>query len=188
MTRFSDQRFLILGGTSKAGTTSIFNYLAGHPQICSSTKETRFFLDADYPLPSRKRYGNDSLETYLSFFDAENRHSTDKWKLEATPDYLYSENAAEAIRGSLANVRLIFVLREPVSRLLSWYRFGQSINEIPSKMTFDAYVALQEKIGDTFPDEYRHPAFAALRHGCYSLYLRRFFDVFGAPSMWIIFY
>jgi hypothetical protein len=42
----SAHRFLIIAGTSKAGTRSVFNYLAGHPQICPAEKETRFFLDA----------------------------------------------------------------------------------------------------------------------------------------------
>ena len=55
-TKFQGESFLIIAGASKAGTTSVFNYLANHPQICASVaKETRFFLDLDYPLPSELR-------------------------------------------------------------------------------------------------------------------------------------
>jgi Sulfotransferase domain len=188
VTPFSDYKFLIIGGTSKAGTTSVFNYLANHPQTCSSTKETRFFLDADYPLPSDKRYQKNGPQAYLSFFDSEGRQPQENWRLEATPDYLYSQNTPHAIRRTLANVRIIFILREPFSRLLSWYRFGQMLTEIPASITFDDYVALQKEIGDCFPNRYRHPAFGALRHGRYSMYLERFFNVFGRSSIQIVFY
>ncbi len=187
-TDFSHQRFLIIGGTSKAGTTSVYNYLANHPQICASTKETRFFLDADYPLSSERRYQRDGLQAYLAFFESKDAHGEGRWRLEATPDYLYSANTPRAIRQTLANVRLVFILREPISRLLSWYRFGQAMNEIPSKMTFDDYVAIQKEIGDSFPEGYRHPAFGALQHGRYSMYLKRFVDLFGTSSIQILFY
>ena len=34
----------VIGGTEKAGTTSVFDYLSAHPQVCaSSRKETDFF-------------------------------------------------------------------------------------------------------------------------------------------------
>src|SRR5262245_41423321 len=131
---FSDQRFLIIGGASKAGTTSVFDYLAKHPQICPSrAKETRFFLDEDYPQPSEKRYYRDGPEAYLSFF-AKNGGREADWRLEATPDYLYSPNTPRLIRQTLPNVQFIFILREPCSRLLSWYRFGQARNFIPLRM------------------------------------------------------
>jgi Sulfotransferase domain len=188
MTKFQDQRFLIIGGTSKAGTTSVFNYLASHPEICSFIKETRFFLDTNYPLPSEKRYEKNGPEAYQSFFDLADCRPNENWRLEATPDYLYSPNTPAAIRETLANVRLIFILREPISRLLSWYRFGQSVNEISSDITFDCYVDLQKRLGDTLPPEYRHPAFAALRHGHYSGYLRRFFNVFDKSEIEVFFY
>ena len=188
LTSLSAYRFLIIGGTSKAATTSIFNYLAKHPQICPSIKETRFFLDPDYPLPSEQRYRGNNPEAYLSFFGSEEGFSRDKWRLEATPDYLYSENTPHSVRQTLTNVRFIFILREPVSRLLSWYRFGQAMNEIPVRMTFDDYVAVQREIGGRFCDGYRHPAFAALQHGRYSMYLKRFIEVFGASSVHVVFY
>ena len=151
-------------------------------------KETRFFLDADYPLPSEKRYEKNGAEAYLSFFESGDRQPSESWRLDATPDYLYSPKTPQAIRNTLAKVRFIFILREPISRLLSWYRFGQSINQISSELTFDGYVALQRETGDSFPDQHRYPAFAALRHGRYSVYLRQFLDVFGASSIHVLFY
>ncbi len=190
MTEAPEDRFLIIGGTSKAGTTSIFNYLAGHPQVCPSTaKETRFFLDRDYPLPSEMRFGRNELVDYFSFFPGQQGKGEKTWKLEATPDYLYSPGTARLIRQALPDARFIFSLREPVSRLFSFYRFGQQINEIPRKMSFDEYVDLQKNDPEgCATDKYRHPAFRSLRHGCYSDYLKPFVELFGRSSIHLVFY
>src|SRR5947207_15184121 len=104
ITPFSDYKFLIIGGTSKAGTTSVFTYLENHPQIvCSSVKEAGFFLDADYPPPSSKRYQNNGLEANLDRFACEGSQPREKWRLEATPGYLYSWSKAVPIRWTLEN-------------------------------------------------------------------------------------
>ena len=178
-------RFLIIAGTSKAGTTSVFSYLASHPQICPAEKETRFFLDADYPLSSKKRYQKNGPETYLSLFDS---GPQENWRFEATPDYLYSANTPYFIRQTLANVRFIFILREPTSRLLSWYRFARKRSVISNDMTFDDYVRIQRDNSTSFPRERGHPAFYALEQGRYSLYLRPYLELFGKSSVHISFY
>jgi hypothetical protein len=180
-TAFTEQKFLIIAGTSKAGTTSVFNYLAKHPQVsATTTKETRFFLDADYPLQSELRCHKDGLPAYLSFFSDT---VGDLWRLEATPDYLYSPGTARRIHDTLPNARLVLLLRDPVSRLTSFYRFGQSMGEIPQSMTFDDFVRVQRN-----PPELRHPAFHALRHGRYSGYLQPFLDAFGRASIHVDFH
>jgi hypothetical protein len=181
----SAHRFLIIAGTSKAGTTSVFSYLTNHPQICPAEKETRFFLDADYPLSSKKRYQKNRPETYLSLFDS---GPPENWRFEATPDYLYSANTPYFIRQTLANVRFIFILREPTSRLLSWYRFARKRSVIANDMTFDDYVRIQRDNSTSFPRERGHPAFYALEQGRYSLYLRPYLELFGKSSVHISFY
>src|SRR5437763_2157232 len=160
----ASQRFFVIAGTSKAGTTAVFNYLEKHPEVVPSrTKETRFFLDADYPLPSDFRCETDGVGSYLSFFPDLSPAKTDSLALEATPDYLYSRNTAQRIRQHLARARLVFLLREPFSRLVSYYRFGQQMNEIPLTMSFDEYVGLQKQSsGSELAIRYSHPAFCAL--------------------------
>jgi hypothetical protein len=184
--RLSSERFLIIGGTSKAATTSLFNYLERHPQISpSSAKETRFFLDEDYPLPSKLRYQKDGPDAYLTFYESSVNAPKGSWLLEASPDYLHSANAARMIGETLTNVRFVFILRHPVSRLVSWYRFGQAMNEIPTDLTFDEYVFSQSnKTGNSS----RHPAFLALEQGRYSGYLAPYFQRFGHEAVYVSFY
>lgn len=184
MTVLSDLKFLIIAGTSKGGTTSVFNYLARHPEICPSDKETRFFLDLEYPLPSKKRYERDGIEAYLPLFDSGPKQN---WRFEASPDYLYSSSTSRLISQTLPNVRILFILRDPISRLLSWYRFGRAMSEIPLTISFDEYVNVQRENENNGSLKAPHPAFFALQQGRYSQYLKSYIEVFDNREMGITF-
>lgn len=179
-----DYRYLIVGGTTKAATTSLFTYLADHPSVCAATyKETRFFLSHDYPLPSKYRY-KDDVEAYnLLFSDTDET----QLRMESTPDYLYCEKARERIATSLPYTKLVFSLREPISRLISWYRFAKQIGKLPQNFGFDAYVESIFAAADSGKKmEEQH--LQALQQGCYTNYLKRYFNRFGTERIHILFY
>ncbi len=181
--RVQDHSYLIIGGTTKAATTSLFSYLAAHPQICAANlKETRFFLDADYPLSSKYRF-EDGLDKYEEFFS----HSspTNFFRLEATPDYLYSPGTAQRINESLPHTKLVFILREPISRLISWYRFAQQIGQIPQNYAFETYVQEQWQAIEQGLQRPQH--MRALEQGRYSVYLQSYFELFGYDNVYVTF-
>ncbi|UJS18253.1 MAG: sulfotransferase domain-containing protein [Candidatus Jettenia sp.] len=179
-----DYRYLIIGGTTKAATTSLFFYLKDHPQICAANrKETRFFLDADYPVPSRSKYRfEDGLDKYEQFYI----HCTNmNVRMEATPDYLYSQGTPQKIKQSLPEAKIVFILREPASRLISWYKFAKQNNFLPEKITFDKYIKLQlEYDGKDKKDQY----LLALEQGRYSVYLNSYINLFGNNRILVVFY
>ena len=183
--------YLIVGGTTKAATTSLFTYLADHPAICAATyKETRFFLSSDYPLPSKYRYREDQqggdVETYnLLFSDTDDRKC--RLRMEATPDYLYCEQARERIATSLPKAKLVFSLREPISRVISWYRFARQIGKLPQTLSFEGYVeSLFAALNIDKNTAEQH--LQTLHQGCYTLYLKPYFDRFGPERIHILFY
>ena len=185
----ADYRYLIVGGTTKAATTSLFTYLADHPAICAATyKETRFFLSSDYPLPSKYRYREDqqggNVEAYnLLFSDADEA----QFRMESTPDYLYCEEARERIATSLPYAKLVFSLREPISRLISWYRFAKQIGKLPESLSFNAYVEslfAAANNGEKTEEQYLQ----TLHQGCYTIYLRHYFNRFGPERIHTLFY
>lgn len=190
----SDYHYLIVGGTTKAATTSLFSYLADHPTICSATyKETRFFLGSDYPLPSKYRYNGDVEEYNLLFPPCEE----EQIRLESTPDYLYCSHALKHIAKFLPHAKLVFSLREPISRLISWYRFAKQIGKLSQDLSFDAYVKMlfdvaegQLEINPASTDE--KPIHAqylqALKQGCYSIYLKEYFKEFELNRLHVLFY
>ena len=187
----SDYQYLIVGGTTKAATTSLFAYLAAHPTICAASfKETRFFLDSDYPLPSKYRFKGD-VEEYSQLFT----HCEEKQiKLESTPDYLYCPSALERISAFLPNAKLVFSLREPISRLVSWYRFAVQIGRLPKSLNFDDYaedlLAETEQVKvDRDTNHAGLPQYMqALQQGCYSSYLKRYYDIIGEHRIYILFF
>jgi len=166
---FDKRRFLIIGGTTKAGTTSLYRYLKDHPQICASAlKETRFFLDADSPLPVKTPF-DESLEGYREYF-SNCLSAEEKVLMEATPDYLYSRTALR-IADLLPNAKMVFVLRDPVDRMISWFKYARQCGLLDSKVSFEEYVKFQfdKPVAPDTPGYYR-----ALEEGCYSRYLGGF--------------
>lgn len=163
---------LVIAGVTRAATTSLFTYLADHPHVCRSTiKETRFFLDEDYPLPRMHSF-HEGIDAYDTFFP---RVKAGQVKLEATPDYLYCAAAADRIAKELPGARIVFLLREPVARLVSWYRYAKQNGRLASGMSFDDYVAQQ--------DEHGEQPMRALLQGRYSRYLGHWLDVFGSDHI-----
>lgn len=184
MKNVGDYNYLIVGGTTKAATTSLFAYLTDHPAICAATyKETRFFLSTHYPLPSKYRYKGD-VEKYACLFP--NCDET-QIRMESTPDYLYCEKAPERIAEFLPYAKLVFSLREPISRLTSWYRFAKQIGKLPQTVSFDAYVELLFAALERKEDsEAQH--LQTLQQGCYTIYLEHYFKRFDPARIHILFY
>ena len=182
MNNVADYNYLIVGGTTKAATTSLFAYLSDHPAICAATyKETRFFLSSDYPLPSKYRYNGD-VEKYASLFP---NCSETQLRMESTPDYLYCEKARQRIAKYLPDAKLVFSLREPISRLISWYRFAKQIGKLPQTLSFDAYVELLFAAEHKGQEE-QH--LQTLQQGCYTIYLKPYLNQLGSTHVHVLLY
>jgi hypothetical protein len=122
----------IIVGVSRAGTTTLFNALAAHPQVCSSaTKETRYFQAARYGEPLAP------LAEYQSYF---RRYDGQPVTMEATPDYFYGGADTAAAIKAVCDPRVTIILREPISRLISFFRFMQVRLQVPGDMTLQSYV------------------------------------------------
>lgn len=194
----SEHQYLIIGGTTKAATTSLFSYLADHPGTCAASyKETRFFLSTDYPLPSKYRFKGDVEEYNHLFSDCQDNQI----RLESTPDYLYCASALERIAEFLPNAKLIFSLREPISRIISWYRFAVQIGRLPNNLSIDEYVErlfeVTENKGDKTVQEIAvdtnekldHAQFMqVLPQGRYASYLKGYLERFDKKRIHAIYY
>jgi Sulfotransferase domain len=101
---------LIIVGGLKCGTTSIHHYLGLHPEIqMSKPKELNFFVgELNWDL---------GLDWYASRFD--NRF---KVRGESSPHYTNAprfDGVAERIREHCPDARLIYMVRDPIKRILS---------------------------------------------------------------------
>jgi hypothetical protein len=180
MKEVSGLDYLIIGGSTKCGTTSLFTYLADHPEICgASFKESRFFLGENEPLESRYRLEQDGFNAYGQLFE----NCTGRVRMEATPDYLYSPFAAENIHSHIPGAKMVFILRDPVERLVSWYKFAKQRALLDNAVSFEDYVNRQFASGNKESSE-QH--MNALRQGLYSRYLQNYRDHFDEESLLIL--
>lgn len=178
-------RNLIIGGTIKAATSSVFTYLIAHPQVCgSSVKETFFF--------TKKYSGNADRDSvlYNRYFSPGPEHSI---FVEASPDYLgHKENIARRIHALLPEARLLFILRNPVDRLYSYYNFALSQLALPGHLTFNDYIDLcvRYSAGQLSPQEagIAEKHLIAMETGRYSEYLKRYTAVFPGDNIKVAFF
>jgi len=163
---------VIIAGTTRAGTTSLFLYLADHPSICRAVrKETRFFLDNNYPL-ERVASFESGYDAYAQLFEPCMQNPV--W-LEATPDYLHSPGTATRIAETLDDVHLVFLLRDPIERLQSWYQYAIQRGLIPETETLEHWIRqqLEREPSESTPQHER-----VLTQGRYSIDLQAYFGHF----------
>lgn len=176
-------KYLIIGGSTKCATTSLFKYLSDHPQVIGSAfKETRFFLDADYPLKPKISF-SEGLAKYIDLFQPKENATI---HLEATPDYLYSAGTPERVKSSLSSVRWIFILREPVSRIESWYKFARQNNLVNETVSFEDYVNTQLENEIITPDVPQHARVVDQSH--YAKYLKKYEAEFSKDNILLLIY
>ncbi len=169
---------LIIGGVHKAGTTSVFTYLAMHPAVCgSSTKEIGFFM----PLKYGKQIG--TMQEYSKYWN--HCEGNKKYLLEASPSYLYGKEViANRIQQELGNeVKVIFIFRNPADRLFSFYERKKANTYLDAGVSFKKFVEQSLRLSETELDEHRDDEEAlfsrGIREGFYIDYLPPWFDVFG---------
>ena len=103
---------LVVIGATKAGTTSLYRYLGEHPQIFMSTiKEPRYFMD-----PFFEGNYHRGVDWYRNLFRTQKTLCG-----EATPAYTQplTTVVAERMHQTIPEAKVIYLVREPWSRLLS---------------------------------------------------------------------
>ena len=133
---------LFILGAAKCGTTSMYEYLSGHPQVfMSQRKEPRYFSpdlagDGD---TRRLRHPQD-LPRYLALFAGAGRAQRIG---EGTVQYLYSRDAPGLIHAFDPNAYLIVMFRDPVEMMYSLHAHYVAAGNEPLA-DFAAAVAAEE--------------------------------------------
>lgn len=104
--------FIIIGA-QKSGTTSLAEYLRPHPEIfLPEEKELPFFISQNASARAWDEFAS------IYFRDAA---STCMWG-KATTHYMIYPASPHLIRSTMPDIKLIAILREPVSRAFSQYQ------------------------------------------------------------------
>jgi hypothetical protein len=161
--------FLVVG-TGKSGTTSLCDFLGKHPDIfISDPKEPRFFADDDL-------YEGKGWEWYEKLFEGA---GTAKAIGEGSTCYTVRTGfpkTARRIAESMPDGRMIFIVRHPIDRIVSFYRMLQR-RDLPER-------------GRTFDDVVRDPS-VRFRHIDRSLYwfqISAYRDYFPDDQILVLFF
>ena len=129
--------FLIVG-TQKGGTTALAKFLAQHPDICfAPCKEVHFFDGVEYDRTQNQAQLNQLYQQ--SFPNWQGQQIVG----EATPIYMYLPFVAERIYHYNPQMKLIFLLRDPVERAISHYNMelGRGLEwlSLPAAIALEPY-------------------------------------------------
>jgi hypothetical protein len=154
----------VIPGAQKSGTTALELYLSQHPEVCvpRRVKELHFF-DRD------RNFETEPIDyaRYHAFFDP---RPGQRLLGEATPDYLYWPSAPERMATYNPALKLIVVLRNPVTRAFSHWNMQRSVGRDPLPF-FDALRAEAERMRSMPPQ--RAMRFAYAGRGLYAQQLER---------------
>jgi hypothetical protein len=197
--------FLIIGA-QKAGTTALYYYLAGHPDIVPGRdKEIGFFTPETFTrLPDHPHHSVLCRDIGSIFSDPGAYAAAAEWyhglfppphtlghrgvTFEATPEYLYFPSAPQRIFSYHPRMKLIALLRDPVERAFSaWNMYHNFDDPIYSRIrdirSFER--AIDDELNDIEVDESSiGPDY--VRRGLYAAQLRRYSRLFPPDQLlWI---
>jgi hypothetical protein len=156
----------LLCGAQKAGTTAVYSALCQHPDICMSRpKETEFF---------NWRYDR-GTGWFSKHFD---HYSGEKAIGEASTRTMPTPDAPGRIYSISPNIRLIFILRDPVKRAYSAYWFYLTNGIICSTEKFSNFIRNE---GHPLRQE-------IIEYGHYDHHLKRFNKIFPLEQLLVLFY
>jgi hypothetical protein len=179
-------------GAQKAGTTSLYHYLAQHPQIyMSPVKEPRFFsheINADGEVveksfgdPVRRKASRfSSVHEYRALFrEAKNEMAVG----EATPLYIYVPGTAERIQRYVPEARIIALLRNPADRAYSAFLNARRYGGEPLTDFARALREEEERILNDW-----HYVFHYRNAGRYYEQIQRYYELFGREQVGVWLY
>lgn len=133
---------LFIVGAPKSGTTSLYDYLAGHPDVfMSPIKEPIYFApDVQAGFKHRFRFGDDEA-AYLALYDGAR---SEKYRGEASTRYLASPAAPRLIHEFDPGARIIVMLRNPIDFVYALHneRVSQQAEDVAD---FEEALALDDE-------------------------------------------
>lgn len=176
--------FIIIG-VQKGGTSSLYQYLTRHPNVLPGYKKEVKFFDGNY---------QKGLDWYRYNFPFESQMNDSQAQTgEASPTYVFHPLVPRRIKESLPNVKLILLLRDPVSRAYSHYQgnvrrghetlsFQQAIEQEQHRLEGER----EKIIADQSYPMYRYIVFSYLARGIYIDQVRAWFQSFPRQQMLIL--
>ena len=166
----------LIAGTQRGGTTTLYEYLRRHPEICMPVEKELHFFDNEElwrsPPPPYARYH--------ALFRVAPSH---RLLGEATPVYMYWEPALARIREYNPAMKLIVILRNPITRAYSHWNFERRAGREPLSF-HDALRAEAQRTERAKPAQLRDASY--VQRGMYTQQLQRIRANFPPAQMLVL--
>lgn len=174
---------LIVIGVYKSGTTSLFSSLSEHPEIYPSRKKE---IHHYFPLVYNTGEPLQSLERYAYNFKGA---ASERYRLEASPSYFYGGEAViSKMKEQLEEGhRIILILRNPIERFVSYFRFIKSRGIIKEEVSFCDFLAKSLDEDDLsnklVVGDYKN----SIKEGLYSKFISSWIKEYDSSKLKILF-
>ncbi len=166
---------LIVIGAMKSGTTSLHDYLNIHPDIqMSEPKELDFFINPE----EEERSGQSTFSRGMNWYKL---HFDQGFKIRGESSQNYSKthkfpSSPVMLRKHLQEVKLIYILRDPVERFLS------NISEIQYGSAFEGSVKSYEDL-----DREKLSKDLIVQTGFYAKHIKAYLEHFDKDEIMVLF-
>ena len=166
-------------GCPKSGTTTLFKILCQHSQIHTPKfKEPFFFNNSNY---------QNGIDWYANTYYDDIKN--EKWVLDFTPSYLYSDEALFRINeySKGKDLKFIVMLRNPVERAYSHYL--HTLRDGLEDLDFnDAIQAESERLLNYENNLLSQLKYSYVYQSLYHKHLSKYFESFGRNNFFVINY
>ena len=166
-------------GCPKSGTTTLFKILCQHSQIHTPKfKEPFFFNNSNY---------QNGIDWYANTYYDDIKN--EKWILDFTPSYLYSDEALFRINeySKGKDLKFIIMLRNPVERAYSHYL--HTLRDGLEDLDFnDAIQAESERLLNYENNLLSQLKYSYIYQSLYHKHLSKYFESFGRNNFFVINY
>ena len=166
-------------GSPKSGTTTLFKILCQHSQIHTPKfKEPFFFNNSNY---------QNGIDWYANTYYDDIKN--EKWVLDFTPSYLYSDEALFRINeySKGKDLKFIVMLRNPVERAYSHYL--HTLRDGLEDLDFnDAIQAESERLLNYENNLLNQLKYSYIYQSLYHKHLSKYFESFGRNNFFVINY
>ena len=166
-------------GCPKSGTTTLFKILCQHSQIHTPKfKEPFFFNNSNY---------QNGIDWYANTYYDDIKN--EKWVLDFTPSYLYSDEALFRINeySKGKDLKFIVMLRNPVERAYSHYL--HTLRDGLEDLDFnDAIQAESERLLNYENNLLSQLKYSYIYQSLYHKHLSKYFESFGRNNFFVINY
>lgn len=172
----TDKVGFVVAGTQKGGTTALDAYLREHPELCLPRRKELHFFDTDH------FFAAEPID-YRPYHAAFAPSPGQRLLGEVTPAYLYWPTAAQRIARYNPAMKLIVVLRNPITRAFSHWNMARQLKREPLPF-LDAVRAEPQRLQELPLD--RAKRYTYVERGFYAQQLRRLGQYFP-PAQVLVF-